>query len=144
MFSSIWYKTNVSTDFAYKLLKLHTQKLRKYSSFFFKKWSVMLTYTWKKRHKQRLLVNMNKIAARMKYKHNEQPFLSKKSACKVGRSRGGPRIFSGGGGGDFQKNFEKFDDLFLGRSYWFSELSQSTKETLFWQNVLRRRQNFAF
>ena len=36
--------------------------------------------------------------------------------------RGGSRIFSfSQGGTDFQKIFEKFDDLFLGRPNWFSE-----------------------
>ena len=50
--------------------------------------------------------------------------------------------FSRGGGG-FSKKFPKFwRPFFLGRSDWFSELSQSSKKTLFWQNFLRRMQFF--
>ena len=49
--------------------------------------------------------------------------------------------FSRGGGADFRKNFQNFDDLFffLGRPNRFFELSQSTVLRLF---VLRRRQIF--
>ena len=53
--------------------------------------------------------------------------------------------FSRGGRADFQKIFQKFDDLFfLGRPNWFlfSRLSQSSILPLFWQNFLRRRQIF--
>ena len=59
-------------------------------------------------------------------------------------TRGGSRIFSrgGGGGADFQKEIENFDDLFLGRPNWFFELSQSTVLPLFWPNFLRRSQTF--
>ena len=57
--------------------------------------------------------------------------------------RGGSRIFSRGGGTDFQKNFQNFDDLFFFRSTKLTfELSQSTVLPLFWQNFLRRRQIF--
>ena len=56
-------------------------------------------------------------------------------------NRGGSRIFSRGGA-DFQKKFENFDDLFLGRPNWFFELSQSTVLPLFWLNFLRRRHIF--
>ena len=59
--------------------------------------------------------------------------------------RGGSRIFSRGGGADFQKVFENFEDLFssfLGRPNLIFELSQSTVLPLFWQNFLRRRQIF--
>ena len=57
-------------------------------------------------------------------------------------SRGGSRIFSRG-----ERIFKKFSKIlttffFLGRSDWFSELSQSSKKTLFWPNFLRRRQFF--
>ena len=49
--------------------------------------------------------------------------------------RGGSRIFSrgGGGGANFQKPFENVLDLFLRPTKHFSELSQSTKKTLFAQ-----------
>ena len=47
--------------------------------------------------------------------------------------------FSRGGGADFQKFLENCR-LFLGRPNCFSELSQSTKKTLVWLNILRRRQ----
>ena len=61
--------------------------------------------------------------------------------CIICVVRGGSKIFSRGGGGGFSKNFRKFwRSFFLGRSDWFSELSQSSKKTLFWPNFLRRRQ----
>ena len=61
-------------------------------------------------------------------------FLYIKSGADLGFCRGG----SG-----FSKNFRKFwRPFFLDRSDWFSELSQSSKKTLFWRNFLRRRQFF--
>ena len=42
--------------------------------------------------------------------------------------------------GDCQKVFENF--IFLGRTSWFSELSQSSKENLFWPSFMHCRQNF--
>ena len=57
----------------------------------------------------------------------------------VGWLRGGSRIFSRG---DFQKMFQIFVDLFLGRLKCLSELCQSFKKTLFWSSFVRRRQNF--
>ena len=36
------------------------------------------------------------------------------------------------GGADFQKFSKILSFFFLGRPNWFSELSQSTKKTLFW------------
>ena len=47
------------------------------------------------------------------------------------RRQGGSRIFScGGGGGDLQKIFKNFVDLFLGRPNSFSERSLIIKKTL--------------
>ena len=46
------------------------------------------------------------------------------------------------GGADFQKYFENFVDLFLGRPHSFSELSQSIKKTLFWSKFQRHKQSF--
>ena len=57
------------------------------------------------------------------------------SGADLGFSRGGRRIFK-----KFSKILTTF--FFLGRSDWFSELSQSSKKTLFWPNFLRRRQFF--
>ena len=54
--------------------------------------------------------------------------------------RGGSRDFLEGGW--FSKKLRKFCRFFLGRSNWFSELSQSTTKTLFWPKRLRRRRNF--
>ena len=54
----------------------------------------------------------------------------------LGFSRGG-----GGGGADLWKNFQKLWRLFLGRPTWFSKLSPSSQQTLFWPKFLRRRQS---
>ena len=51
--------------------------------------------------------------------------------------RGRSRIFSRGGGADFQKTFKIFVDPFLGRPYWFLN-SRKAVLSLFWPNFLRR------
>ena len=61
---------------------------------------------------------------------------SKKTNFLIG-IRGGSRIFSRGGGADFQKNFENFVDLFFFRS-----TKLIFRALLFWLNFLRRRQIF--